>query len=303
MFWWKAIHNGLPVIENLNKRGCRNCELCPVCGEEIETIDHMLIQCRVAWEIWSLSIKQDNFHLLRSSTTYDLLSYSLHEASEDPGNNFPFFLGWRIWKARNKLVFENKRDHITQIIKAAHMDLNIWKEALTCNKETVQVTSTPIVNTVHEILPQHAEFYCIVHASWKAPTDNIGIGWSLYSREGTLILQGSSAMYPTSTPLVAEAMAMWSAVQQLYRLYYTNISFLSDCSKLIKALNHMATHKGRQDTCYPEITGLAKDIASVAIRSKFNFKHVSRKFLDVVDKLAKNARKNNRSYVITWLNN
>lgn len=60
MFWWKVIHNGLPVIENLVKRGCRIYDLCPICGEKAETMDHMMLQCRVAWEIWSLSLKEDS---------------------------------------------------------------------------------------------------------------------------------------------------------------------------------------------------------------------------------------------------
>ncbi|KAG2286696.1 hypothetical protein Bca52824_046300 [Brassica carinata] len=62
----------------------------------------------------------------------------LSSHSQDRSYCFPFFLGWRIWKARNKLVFENKRDHITQIVNAAVMDSKIWKEALTQNKETEQ---------------------------------------------------------------------------------------------------------------------------------------------------------------------
>ncbi|KAH0912810.1 hypothetical protein HID58_036131 [Brassica napus] len=112
-------------------------------------------------------------------------------------------------------------------------------------------------------------------ASWKAPTDNVGIG----------------------TLLVAEAMAMWSAVQQLYRLYYTNVFFLSDCLRLINTLYCMA--KGRRDQ---DICQVAKDIKAVATKSNFNFRHVPRKLIDVIDKLAKDARISNRPYVITWLN-
>ncbi|KAL0712201.1 hypothetical protein Bca4012_019179 [Brassica carinata] len=137
----------------------------------------------------------------------------------------------------------------------------------------------------------------------EVSNDNIGIGWCLYSREGTLILQGCSAMNPTSTSLVAEAMAMWSAVQQLYRLYYTNVTFLSDCLRLIEALYCMIRGRGKQDICHPEVIGVAEDIEAIATKSNFNFKHVPRNLIDVVDNLAKDARLSNRSYVITWLNN
>lgn len=136
MFWWKATHNGLPVVENLKKRGYGSCELCPLCGEKPETVDHMILQCRIAWEIWSLVLNEDRYQLSQISTIYDLMLFCLQKISKDRADNVPFFLGWRIWKARNKLVFENRRDHIIHIINSAYMDAKIWKEALTQNKET-----------------------------------------------------------------------------------------------------------------------------------------------------------------------
>lgn len=49
--------------------------------------------------------------------------------------------------------------------------------------------------------------------------------------------------------------------------------------------------------------GMAKEIQATATRSHFNFKHVGRNLVDVVDKLAKEARVNNKPYVISWLYN
>ncbi|CAN7017372.1 unnamed protein product, partial [Brassica oleracea var. botrytis] len=43
-------------------------------------------------------------------------------------------------------------------------------------------------------------------------------------------------------------MAMWTAVQQLYRLYYANMFILSDY------------------ICHPEVFGVAEDIEAVATK-------------------------------------
>lgn len=64
----------------------------------------------------------------------------------------------------------------------------------------------------------------------------------------------------------------------------------------------MAKGRRDQDICHPEVIGVAKDIKAVATKSNFNFRHVPRKLIDVVDKLAKDVRISNRPYVITWLN-
>lgn len=87
------------------------------------------------------------------------------------------------------------------------------------------------------VLPQETDLYCIVDASWKSPTERIGIGWSLYSKEGTPMIQGSAAMEATSSALAAETMAMWLAVQQLHRLSFKSVTFLGDCLKLIRNLD------------------------------------------------------------------
>ncbi|KAF8096062.1 hypothetical protein N665_0318s0015 [Sinapis alba] len=187
-------------------------------------------------EIWSLSLKDENLQINRTRTSFDIFGYILQKVSRDPEDTIYFFLGWRIWKMRNKLIFENKRDHIIHVLSAAYVDLMTWKEALNLKEPKMQVTSASNINSVQEVLPEETELYCIVDASWKSPNDKIGIGWSLHSKEGTPKLQGSSAMDPTTSPIIAETMALWTAAQQLHRFAYTKVIFLGDCLKLLNLL-------------------------------------------------------------------
>lgn len=54
-FGWKAIHNGLPVRANLKHKGVTVEEYCPVCGEEEESVLHLLTRCADAELIWYMS--------------------------------------------------------------------------------------------------------------------------------------------------------------------------------------------------------------------------------------------------------
>lgn len=54
-FWWRSLHNGLPVADNLKKRGLRVDAICQLCGEEDETVNHLLFQCKLTKEIWDLT--------------------------------------------------------------------------------------------------------------------------------------------------------------------------------------------------------------------------------------------------------
>lgn len=96
MFWWKILLNGLPVAENLNKRGCHVYGYCQICGEELESIDHMLLQCRVSGEIWSFTLNNDSFLMTQINTVRDLFLYILHRISVNTPDILSFFVGWRI---------------------------------------------------------------------------------------------------------------------------------------------------------------------------------------------------------------
>ncbi|KAF3507106.1 hypothetical protein F2Q69_00009608 [Brassica cretica] len=140
---------------------------------------------------------------------------------------------------RNKVLFENKRDHILSVIHAAHLDYKTWMKAMIkANVHTEQPQRSKI-NSIQEVLRPETKDYCIVDASWISPTYKAGIGWSLHSREGTLLIRGSSAIHQTISPLVAEASAMLLAVQQMVSLSYKKVMFVSDCHLLIKILHQV----------------------------------------------------------------
>lgn len=130
---------------------------------------------------------------------------------------------------RNKILFENKRDHIINDIHAAFLEQKMWIEAESQSKNIDSQGNAPCINSIQQVLHQETPLYCITEASWKSAAFKIGIEWSLHSRQGTLQIQGSAAIQPTISPLVAEALAMLLAVQQMNMLYYKKIMFITDC--------------------------------------------------------------------------
>ncbi|XP_071714905.1 uncharacterized protein [Rutidosis leptorrhynchoides] len=54
IFVWRCRMGRLPVLTELDKRGVDlNSVRCPVCDNDIETVDHLLINCSFAKDIWS----------------------------------------------------------------------------------------------------------------------------------------------------------------------------------------------------------------------------------------------------------
>lgn len=165
-----------------------------LCGDELESLSHMLYEGRVSREIWNLACPEISQSLRLNTDLLQVVQHIIMDGGRERHGSLALFLGWRIWKMRNKLLFENTRDHIVQVIKAAIMDQNLWKEALH-HIESVE-SDIPVAHCqfIDDILPQEPCFYCIADASGKSPYERAGIGWSLYSRQGTLIVQGSSVI-------------------------------------------------------------------------------------------------------------
>ena len=50
---WKACENALPTMQNLRKRGVATDGVCPICGNEAESICHALFKSNFAKNVWS----------------------------------------------------------------------------------------------------------------------------------------------------------------------------------------------------------------------------------------------------------
>ncbi|KAF3506244.1 hypothetical protein F2Q69_00001534 [Brassica cretica] len=87
-------------------------------------------------------------------------------------------------------------------------------------------------------------------AVWNGTTKNVGLGWIIKKTEGFLRFQESNRL--VNSPLVAEGLAMRKAVEMCKEPGIQYVSFESDSSQLIKALNSMVEP--------PEIYGIIADI-------------------------------------------
>ncbi|KAI8525452.1 hypothetical protein RHMOL_Rhmol13G0231200 [Rhododendron molle] len=111
-FWWRACKNSLATCENLFRRKCAQSSACPICGSEIETVEHMLFWCSWAKAIWfvcNIKVCGDlggNASVLKWAD--DMVDkMTVPEATEYMG--FVALVAWHIWKTRNGFVFRKIR--------------------------------------------------------------------------------------------------------------------------------------------------------------------------------------------------
>ncbi|XP_020872418.1 uncharacterized protein LOC110226122 [Arabidopsis lyrata subsp. lyrata] len=302
-FWWRMLHNAIHVAANIARRRIQISPDCLFCGDAAETVPHLFFQCRLAKEIWELSPLQISSGQYEEASLFDIISGLLQSrgAGESKESLFPY-IGWRIWKARNDLLYNHKRWAIPDIIRQSIMDFELWKEAQNANiaQNHTHNKGTKLQNQQRPYdRPANSFFSCYTDGSWLDPNSRAGIGWALFNEKGRCILKGSSSIDPTNSALEAEAIALREALFQIKRLNYQNVTFYGDSSTLYNYLEESATQNQRNPGPL-EIQGYLEDILAMA-KSSYDFKCVGRQVNTIADTLARKARQQNLPFVISWI--
>lgn len=127
--------------------------VCPFCDSNQETMHHIFLECNCISSVWT-----GFFHgLLHVDGVTDFLSWlsSVFEDQAADNINRIVALLWSLWKARNELVWNNKRLGICEIQTMASCLLNSWNFITTPNSSGIDHHSQ-----IHQSLNSHANF-CI----------------------------------------------------------------------------------------------------------------------------------------------
>ncbi|CAH2061309.1 unnamed protein product [Thlaspi arvense] len=138
------------------------------------------------------------------------------------------FIGWELWKARNKLLFTGKRLSIVAIINNAFLYHKLWCQVTAdVSDQPSQYPCSPMRMLLPQISGPRSPSYCYI-----ASNQQTGVAWILHTPEGHPFMQGSSSMSPLKTPLEAEALALRMAIQEITKLHYGPVIFMGACSPL-----------------------------------------------------------------------
>lgn len=129
-FLWTCLRSSLPVAGNLAYRHIAKEKECPRCPGLTETTNHLLFTCHYARLIWAISPIPAPPNGQWSDSVYSNLYRALHQCkeqsiSEEVERIVPWLL-WRLWKHRNKLIFEGVEYNVEDTLWKAQEDADEW---------------------------------------------------------------------------------------------------------------------------------------------------------------------------------
>lgn len=130
LFNWLEWDNSLLTLNNFAMRRCNRLPTttCALCHTDIQTTDHLLIQCPLAERIWNFFTH--TFSLLVPPTSlvdlWDRWKPQLPSHVRAIGEIIIRIITWNIWLERNARIFNNKYSSLhTIIVKAIYMMI-LW---------------------------------------------------------------------------------------------------------------------------------------------------------------------------------
>ena len=143
VFAWEAAWGKVLTLDQLKRRSMTFANRCFMCEEEEETIDHLLIHCKLAKMLWDLILSIVGISwVFPQSVLHTLLAWQGAVVGKKRKKIWlaaPLCLFWNLWRVRNRLVFD-KEIPSAQRIKSNFVT-NLWYWA---NQHSVDNTHSVI---------------------------------------------------------------------------------------------------------------------------------------------------------------
>jgi hypothetical protein len=107
VFFWLAILNHCWTSDRLQRHSLQNIGLCVLCDQHQETIQHLIIGCVFAWEVWFTLLRKTGRQQLVLGADSPLVDWWLASRKriikeERRGfDTFVLLITWSLWRERN----------------------------------------------------------------------------------------------------------------------------------------------------------------------------------------------------------
>ncbi|KAG2305238.1 hypothetical protein Bca52824_033889 [Brassica carinata] len=278
IFIWKSLQNALPVGEQFAIRIIPVSPLCKRCNEE-ETILHLLFKCPFAKRVWELAPLATPVNV-ETLTTYRSAWEAVNKIHSLPPNGIEAgtlasWIIWNLWINRNQLSFQHGDFTAEETITKALSDAREWN--LAQPSTTPNPPPKPLIRS--EPNPNHVGLTPVfTDAAWNPVSGHAGLGW-IIDDPVSPSPQSATASH-VSSPLLAESLAVHSAITSALSHGLDSIHIMYDSQILINTINRRERNL--------EIFGVLQDIYHLSASFKsIKFSFVSRSVNVMADTIAK----------------
>lgn len=131
-FIWRALQNCIPTFENLRGKNVEVYPICPVCIEDVESLEHILFSCSFAQHCWQLSKQVIHFAL---DTTVLQRFHNFFASLNSKELELLCSVAWSIWSHRNGVVWDHRHQSPSRVVNGVSTTIFQWQQAQSKGKK------------------------------------------------------------------------------------------------------------------------------------------------------------------------
>nr|XP_027124194.1 uncharacterized protein LOC113740878 [Coffea arabica] len=235
--------------------------ICNDCGEDIETLEHMLFYCLEAQKVWKLApIKWEGFENLQHNIWkwWQAVMTGTKEQATDHINLTVIIL-WKLWKARNKRIFEEETRDALKTVQKTQRE---WMEFDKANAEEGETcSSTHTVQQHQRKWERLKEGVIRINTDIAISAHMIRIGKGIIARNWTRkILRAMGLVeHKRGEASTEEALAVRAVLMMTKNAGWTKIDVQTNCKVVVDQIDASKTHEGHLATILEDIVELRTD--------------------------------------------
>jgi ribonuclease HI len=232
-FVWKLCSNILSTKDQLFRRHIVQDPVCPMCSNAEDTLWHMVWTCPASVAVWQecsqrvqkLSLQED-----------DGLGWFLQIRERLEGEELveAVTIARLLWLRRNACVFGREVSAPNQVVQSAQAMMASYKVAI-AGESRLSKTSDGIVK--RWMAPEQGLFKLNWDAALGSSPTRMGVGAVLRDGQGRARVAMATIFPNVSDPTLAEAMALWKAVNLCLDLGYKRVIFEGDALHVVQSMN------------------------------------------------------------------
>jgi hypothetical protein len=124
------------TADRLARRGLPHPDKCPLCDQEDENIDHLLVSCVFSRQVWYYVLRQVDLHSLSRQPTdlvfddwWEKAAAATSDMSKKELNSLLILGAWAIWNHRNRCVFDHACPSMVEVLTWVREERRLWTMA------------------------------------------------------------------------------------------------------------------------------------------------------------------------------
>ena len=130
VFGWLALKNRISTMDNLRRKGLVLVNACPLCLQDEESVEHLLLKCSFTHRVWTTVLDSFGCRWVLPNSLLALFEAWINPPVAPRGKemwNWSFVaVIWTVWKERNSRCFEGIASSANSVSDKTNLSVAFW---------------------------------------------------------------------------------------------------------------------------------------------------------------------------------